>query len=163
MALGDMFLKIDGARQGAIRGDAQDASHLGEIDLLGWSWGMQGNFIHGQAAGKTTVQELKALKRVDLATTALMSALRNNEVLKEVVLTVRKAGGPEAVEYLKIRLEKARITAVATASGTFAGTPELTEEVSIAFSKLAVEYLPQRGDGIGGGTTSFEMDLYEGQ
>ncbi|GGY36941.1 Hcp family type VI secretion system effector [Pseudoduganella albidiflava] len=163
MALGDMFLKIDGARQGAIKGEAQDASHRDEIDLLGWSWGMQGNFIHGQAAGKTTVQELKAVKRVDRATTALMSALRSNELLKEVVLTVRKAGGPEAVEYLRIRLEKARITAIATASGTFAGIPELNEEVSIAFSKLAVEYLPQGADGAARGITSFEMDLYEGQ
>lgn len=162
MSLGDMFLKIDGVRQGAIKGDAQDAAHRDEIDVVSWSWGMQGNYIHGQASGRTTVQELRAVKRVDRATTALMSALRNSEVLKEAVLTVRKAGGADPVEYLKITMEKARITAIATQSGMLGGVPELTEEVSIAFSKLVVDYMGQGADGAPRGNSSFEMDIYEG-
>jgi len=163
MALGDMFLKIDGARQGAIKGEAQDLKHKDEIDLLAWSWGMQGNSVHGQAGSKTTVQELRAVKKVDMATTALMSALRNNEVLKEVVLTVRKAGGADPVEYFRIKMEKARITSIVAQSGAFGETAELTEEVSIAFSRLAVEYRSQGTDGAQRGATSFEMDIYEGQ
>ena len=34
-----MFLKIDGSRQGAIKGEARDAGHKDEIDVLGWTWG----------------------------------------------------------------------------------------------------------------------------
>lgn len=163
MAQGDMFLKIDGARQGAIKGEAQDAAHKDEIDVLAWSWGMEGNYLHGQATGKTAVRELKVGKRVDRSSTALMAALRGNEVLKEAVLTVRKAGGTNPVEYFRISMTKARIAAInvqSSAPGEFA---ELTEELSIAFSKLVVEYKPQGADGAYGGSTSFEMDLYEDQ
>ena len=78
MAQGDMFLKIDGTRQGAIKGEARDAGHKDEIDVLGWTWGMEGNLVHGQATAKTAVRELKIIKQVDRATTGLMSALRSN-------------------------------------------------------------------------------------
>lgn len=163
MAQGDMFLKIDGARQGAIKGEAQDTSHADEIDVLAWSWGMEGNYMHGQATGKTAVRELKVAKRVDRASTALMSALRNNEVLKEAVLTVRKAGGAEPVEYFTIRMTKARIAAITVQSSPPGEFAELSEELSIAFSKMVVEYKPQGADGGYRGSSSFEMDIYEGQ
>jgi type VI secretion system secreted protein Hcp len=163
MAKGDMFLKIDGSRQGAIKGEARDAGHIDEIDVLGWSWGMEGNLIHGQATAKTTVRELKIIKRVDKATTALLSALRSNEVIRKAVLTVRKAGGKEPVEYYTISMEKGRITAVIQQSLGCEGDPTaLNEEVSIAFSKVAVEYKPQGEDGLMRGGTMFEMDLFEG-
>jgi type VI secretion system secreted protein Hcp len=163
MAQGDMFLKIDGSRQGAIKGEAQDSSHKDEIDVLAWSWGMEGNYLHGQQTGKTAVRELKVAKRVDRASTALMAALRSNEVLKEAVLTVRKAGGTEAVEYFTISMAKARIAAIHLQSSPPGEFAELTEELSIAFSKMVVEYKPQGADGSYRGGTSFEMDIYEGQ
>lgn len=161
MAQGDMFLKIDGARQGAIKGEAQDASHQDEIDVLAWSWGMEGNYLHGQPTGKTAVRELKLAKRVDRASTALMAALRSNEVLKEAVLTVRKAGGADPVEYFKISMAKARIAAITVQSSPPGEFAELTEELSIAFSKLVVEYKQQGADGANRGSSSFEMDIYE--
>ena len=39
MALRDMFLKIDGTKQGPIKGESVDARHAGEIDVISWSWG----------------------------------------------------------------------------------------------------------------------------
>ena len=163
MAQGDMFLKIDGARQGAIKGEAQDWAHKDEIDVLAWSWGMEGNSIHGQATAKTTVRELKVGKRVDRATTALMSALHNNEVIKKAVLTVRKAGGADPVEYFTITMEQARITSIVEQSGAAGDPSMLMEELSLAFTKLAVEYKPQGADGSYRGGTAFEMDIYEGK
>jgi type VI secretion system secreted protein Hcp len=160
MAQGDMFLKIDGTRQGAIKGEAKDAGHKDEIDVLGWSWGLEGNLIHGQTGGKTSVREMRLTKRVDRATTALMSALRSNEVIRKAVLTVRKAGGKEPVEYYIINMEKGRVTAVLQQSGPDAGM--LMEEVSIAFSKVTVEYKPQGDDGLMRGGSAFEMDIFEG-
>lgn len=162
MAQGDMFLKIDGTRQGAIKGESRDAGHTDEIDVLGWSWGMEGNTVHGQATSKTTVRELKVYKQVDRATTALLAALRNNEVLKEVVLTVRKAGGDKPVEYYKIVMAKARITSVQQQSSAAGEQAELMEELGIAFSKCTVEYKPQGADGSYRGGMQFEMDVYEG-
>ena len=40
MALRDMFLKIDGTKQGPIKGESVDTRHAGEIDVVSWSWGM---------------------------------------------------------------------------------------------------------------------------
>ncbi len=162
MAQGDMFLKIDGARQGAIKGEAQDTGHKEEIDVLGWTWGMEGNLIHGQATAKTAVRELKFTKQVDKATTGLMSALRNNEVIKKAILTVRKASGKAPIEYYTITMEKGRITSLIQQSGEEGGAATINEEVSIAFSKVAVEYKPQGNDGQVRGGTSFEMDIFEG-
>ena len=162
MAQGDMFLKIDGIRQGAIKGEARDAGHKDEIDVLGWTWGMEGNLVHGQATAKTAVRELKITKRVDKATTGLMSALRSNEVIKKAVLTVRKSGGKNPVEYYTITLEKGRITSLMQKSGDGTDPAALSEEVSIAFSKVAVEYKPQGDDGQFRGATAFEMDILEG-
>jgi type VI secretion system secreted protein Hcp len=163
MAQGDMFLKIDGSKQGPIKGEAQDLTHQDEIDVLSWSWGMEGNFIDGQATSKTTVHELKICKYVDKATTALMAALRHNEVIKKAVLTVRKAGGANPVEYFTITMEKARITSVIEHSGIAGDPSALMEELRIAFTKLSVEYKPQGADGSYRGGTAFEMDIYEGQ
>lgn len=162
MAQGDMFLKIDGTRQGAIKGEARDAGHKDEIDVLGWTWGIEGNLIHGQVTAKTAVRELKITKRVDKATTGLMSALRGNEVLKKAILTVRKAGGKDPVEYYTITLEKGRITSLMQHSGSQTDPATLNEEVSIAFSKVTVEYKPQGDDGQFRGASSFEMDIFEG-
>jgi type VI secretion system secreted protein Hcp len=89
-----MFLMVKGARTGVIKGEAQDEGHKSEIDVLSWSWGMQAKVSlgGGLATGKANVQELKIVKKIDSATTPLMSALRTNEQIQKAVLTVRKAG-----------------------------------------------------------------------
>jgi type VI secretion system secreted protein Hcp len=91
---GDMFLMIKGAKHGLIKGECQDDTHKGEIDVLSWSWGMQArpSLGGGGASGKASINELKVVKRVDSASTALMLALRTNESIQKAVLTLRKAG-----------------------------------------------------------------------
>ena len=91
-----------------------------------------------------------------------MSALRSNEVIKKAVLTVRKAGGKDTVEYYTITMEKGRITSILQQSGDGTDPAALNEEVRISFSKVAVEYKPQGDDGQFRGATSFEMDIFEG-
>ena len=118
MAQADMFLKIEGAKQGPIKGEASDVKHKDEIEVLAWSWGMEGNYIQGQAVGRTNVHELKITKLVDSATTALMNCLRNNEVIKKAVLSVRKAGGQDPVEYFKITAEKATLPPLSRSPAT---------------------------------------------
>jgi type VI secretion system secreted protein Hcp len=94
------------------------------------------------------------------ASTALMIALRNNELIKTAVLTVRKAGGKEPVEYLKITLAKARVTSLAVQSGDDSDPAVLTEEFSFAFEKITVDYTPQGTEGSGGGGMTFETDAF---
>jgi len=143
-----MFLMVKGAKNGVIKGEAQDAAHAGEIDVVSWSWGMQAksSLGGGVATGKATVHELKILKKVDSASTGLMSALRNNEMITKAVLTQRKAGKTQ-LEFLKITIEQGRVTGLVIEGGDKSGAADLFENVSFSFNKISVEYVPQGKDG----------------
>lgn len=160
MALRDMFLKIDGAKQGPIRGESSDPKHLGEIEVMSWSWGMQApGDPFAAATARTSFDLLHVTKRVDSATTALMSALRFNEMVKKVVLTVRKSGGVEALEYLTITLERARVVQHQVGGGQGSDSAELSESFALSFQKVMVEYAPQGRTGSGRGTTTFQTEI----
>ena len=155
---GDMFLSVKGSKHGQINGESQDDStHKGEIEVLGWSWGIQGkpSLGGGGASGKATIRELKIIKRVDKASTALMSALRTNEEIKEAVLTLRKTG-KTPVEYLKITIGQGRIVSLDIEAGDTSGSSTLVERVSFSFNKIEVEYTPQGADGQPQGGTMFQ-------
>ncbi|HMF97692.1 MAG TPA: type VI secretion system tube protein Hcp [Vicinamibacterales bacterium] len=160
---GDMFFKVKGAKHGQISGEAQDDKHKGEIEVLSWSWGMQGkaSIGGGTATGKATMRELRIVKKVDKASTALMSALRTNEVIKEGILTLRKTGTSK-VEYFKITIQDGRVMSLDVEAGDDSGSSTLLERVSFSFNKIAVEYTPQGGDGMPQGATTFEDTWGEG-
>jgi type VI secretion system secreted protein Hcp len=154
---GDMFLKVKGAKHGDIQGEAQDQKHKNEIEVLSWSWGMQGKSAlgGGTATGKATMRELRIVKRVDKASTALMSALRANEPINEGILTLRKAGGSK-LEYLKITIRDGRVMSVDVEAGDHPGSSTLLERVSFSFNSINVEYTPQGGDGLPQGASTFD-------
>jgi type VI secretion system secreted protein Hcp len=158
-----MFFKVKGAKHGQINGEAQDDKHKNEIEVLSWSWGMQGksSIGGGTATGKATMRELRIVKKVDKASTALMSALRTNEVIKEGILTLRKTGTSK-IEYLKITISDGRVMALDVEAGDDSGSPTLIERVAFSFNKIAVEYTPQGGDGMPLGSTTFEDQWGEG-
>lgn len=152
-----MFFKVKGAKAGDINGEAQDESHKNEIEVLAWSWGMQGKpaLGGGTASGKATMRELRITKKVDKASTALMAALRTNELIKEATLTLRKIG-KKPLEYLKIKIENGRIMSLDVEAGDASGSPALLERVSLSFNKISIEYTPQGPDGQALGGTTFE-------
>src|SRR5262245_8400822 len=125
-----MFLKLQG-----VTGEAGDAEHKGEIEVVSWSWGLQtATSVHtGQAAGRMTMGELQVVKRVDQATATLMTFLRTNKLVDAGKLTVRKAG-KTPLEYFTIELQKVRITSIKTESEN----TELIERVNLGFNKVVV-------------------------
>jgi type VI secretion system secreted protein Hcp len=151
-----MFLSVTGARCGPITGESQDSKHKNEIEVLAWSWGMQGkpSLGGGGAGGKSTIRELRVTKRVDKASTALMSALRTNEPIKVATLTVRKIG-KTALEYLIIKIEDGRVMSLEIEAGDASNAPALLERVSFSFNRITVDYTPQGPDGNPLGGTSF--------
>jgi type VI secretion system secreted protein Hcp len=157
MAIGDMFLKVETARQGVIKGESVDDKHKTEIDIVSWSWGMSSRSAMAGAgpSGKATIDELNIVKKIDSASTALMAALRNNDQIKKATLVVRKAGG-DALEYLKITLQNARITKLALDTEQ----AEVVERVSFSFQKISVEYAPQGSDGLGRGGMTFDAETH---
>ena len=151
-----MFLKVKGSKSGLIKGEAHDTAHADEIEVLSWSWGMQGRATlgGGTATGKAIIKELKIIKRVDSASTALMSALRSNEVITEAVLTLRKAG-KSPLEFLTIKIEQGRLTALTIEAGDKTGSPDVFEDLTFTFNKITVEYTPQAKDGSAKGSMLF--------
>jgi len=109
----------------------------------------------GMATGKATMRELRITKRVDKSSTALMSALRSNELIKEATLTLRKIG-KTPLEYLIIKIEEGRVMAIDLEAGDTAGSPALLERVSFSFNKISIDYTPQGADGMPQGSTSFQ-------
>ncbi len=160
MAKCDMFLKMVGTVTGPIKGEANDQAHADEIEVAGWEWGMEGSTVTMGTASKVTVHQIKLTKRFDRASTAIMSCVRNNELIKSAVLTVRKAGGTEPVEYCTITLEKARITSVIVRSSDDGGTPQLDEHISLSCTKLTVDYRGQAEDGSSLGASTFETEIF---
>ena len=154
---GDMFLMVKGAKHGLIKGEAQDDQHKGEIEVVSWSWGMQAkpSLVGGTASGKATINDLRIVKRVDSASTALMLALRTNEPIQKAVLTLRKAGKSQ-LEYMKVTIEQGRVTALNIEGGDPTGTPDVVEKVSFSFNKIEVEYVPQGKDGLPQGGMTFQ-------
>lgn len=152
-----MFLSVKGATHGVINGESLDDKHKGEIEVLSWSWGIQGkpSLGGGAASGKATVRALTVVKKVDKASTALMGAVRSNELIKEAVLTLRKTG-KTALEYLKITIEQGRIVSLEIDAGDPSGGFDLVERITIAFNKISVEYTPQGADGQPQGGTTFQ-------
>jgi type VI secretion system secreted protein Hcp len=159
----DIFLSVKGAKSGVIKGEAQDQQHLKEIDVVSWSWGMEAkpSLGGGGARGKAIIRELKIVKRLDSASTPLMSALRSNEMITKAVLTQRKAG-KTALEFLKITIEQGRVTSLTIEAGTNDDATELLEQVSFSFNKITVEYTPQGKDGQSQGSMLFE-DEWSGE
>jgi type VI secretion system secreted protein Hcp len=155
VGVGDMFLMVKGARHGVIKGESQDDQHKGEIDVVSWSWGMQAkpSLGGGGATGKATINDLRIVKRVDSASTALMQALRTNEPIQKAVLTLRKAGKGQ-LEYLKVTIENGRVTSL-TIDGDPGGGPDVVEKISFSFNKIDVEYVPQGKDGLPQGGMTF--------
>jgi type VI secretion system secreted protein Hcp len=153
---GDMFLLVKGAKHGLIKGESQDQQHKGEIEVLSWSWGMQGraSLGGGAATGKAVMHDLKITKKIDSASTALMLALRSNEQIQKAVLTLRKAGKSQ-LEYLKITIENGRVMSLTIDAGDDQGSPDAVERVTFSFNKIEIEYVPQGKDGLPQGGMTF--------
>ncbi len=152
-----MFLKATGQRSGEIAGESNDKTFTNQIDVVDWSWGMSApSAVSGQRTGRVTLNELRIVKKVDRASTALMAVMSNNEIMPNVVLTVRKAGGSSALPYFVVKLSNARINGYTVNSQIGPDdAPELVENLALTFKSITVEYTPQSGAGGAVATSSF--------
>jgi type VI secretion system secreted protein Hcp len=153
MATVDYFLKIDG-----IKGESQDKTHKEEIQLNSFSWGATNAGTSamgsGAGAGKVKFDDFSFAKSVDTASPKLMLACANGEHIKSAILTCRKAG-KEQQEYLKYTFTDLLV------SKFFLGGTEVmpSEEVSINYSKIEMEYKAQKADGTLGGAIKAFYDV----
>ncbi len=145
-----MFLKLEDKD---LKGESKDKVHGGEIDVLSWSWGManagSAHMGNGAGTGKVNIQDLSVTKFIDSSSSPLMLACCKGTHFPSALLTVRKAGGEAPVEYVKIKMDEVFITSVST--GGSGGEDRLTENISLNFAKVHVDYTPQLDKGGGKG------------
>lgn len=151
----DMFIKI-----GDLKGESKDKSHGGEIDILAWSWGLANSgTAHaggGSGAGKVNVHDLSFTKWIDKSSPDLMLSCCNGKHFDKATLTVRKAG-EQPLEYLIIKLENVLIAGVST--GGSGGEDRLTENITLNFGKVFVEYTEQNPKGGEGAKPKMGWDI----
>ncbi len=156
MAAVDYFLKID-----TIEGESQDGKHKGEIDLLSWSWGesQTGTMAAGGGggAGKVAMQDFHFVMNVNKATPKLILSCASGEHFPKAVLTCRKAG-KEQQEFLKYTFSDVLVSSYQT-GGSGAGDIVPTEQVSLNYTKMEIEYKEQKADGSLGGAVKAGWDL----
>jgi type VI secretion system secreted protein Hcp len=153
----DTFLHVQTKRAGKIKGEATTDGHVDDIEVRSWTWGVAASSAIGSTAatGRRQYKHLVVVKRIDSASTALLSALATNDEVKEATLTLRKAGG-DALDYYKMKLAAARIVSIDVSVDEHA-TP--VETVGIAYTKIDVEYKRQQSAGIPGASTSFSDEV----
>jgi type VI secretion system secreted protein Hcp len=159
MAL-DFFLKVDG-----IPGESQDSKHKDEIDVVAWSWGETrpappGSAGGGGGAGKVQIQDFTFTAQTSKASPNLMLACASGKHVKSAVLTARKAGGKQA-EFLTISLSDILVSSYQ--AGGSEGEVIPTESVSLNFSKIQLEYRPQKADGSLGAPVKAGWDVKKNQ
>ncbi len=157
MAL-DMFINMGAKIKGESRDKVQGPK--GDIDILAWSWGMsQSGTTHtggGGGAGKANFQDLSFTKYIDSSTNALMTALAKGSHIDKVVLLVRKAGEGQQ-KYILITMEEVLVTSLST--GGSGGEDRLTENVTLNFAKVKVDYTPQDSKGTVAGDKTFAWHI----
>lgn len=156
MAAVDYFLKVDG-----IEGESQDAKHKAEIDLESWSWGATQTGTNpaggGAGAGKVAMQDFHFVMKVNKATPKLILACASGQHIPKAILTCRKAGGKQE-EFLKYTFSDVLVSSYQTGG---AGGADIvpTEQISLNYAKMEVEYKEQKADGTLGGAIKAGWDL----
>ena len=99
----------------------------------------------GGGAGKVNVQDLSITKFIDKSSPNLMMACSSGKHYPEAKLVIRKAGGESQVEYMIITLKEVLISSLST--GGTSHDDRLTENVTLNFAQVLVDYQPQKADG----------------
>ena len=150
----DIFAKI-----GDIKGESLDDKHKDEIEVLSFSWGVTNaggvSSGGGGGAGKATFQDLSIVHNLDKASPLLLKACATGTHLKEATITHRKAGKGQQ-EFLIVKMNDIIITGVT--HGGASGQP-VSENVTLAFAKVDLEYKPQKPDGSLDAGIHFKYDL----
>jgi type VI secretion system secreted protein Hcp len=150
-AADDVFLKLDG-----VPGESVDAKHKGEIDILSYSQGLAGPFARSgggtaAATGKTVCGPVTVMKFVDVSSPDLILSVANGKHIPKALITFRRPGGPNQLEYYKVTLEDVVITEIEqTESKIDASNPAAAraiEKVSLMGRRFRFEYVQQAPDG----------------
>jgi len=153
----DVYLSVQTRRAGKLKGESTAVDHKEEIVVSGWSWGLSASSAIGSAVatGRRSYKHLSVTKRIDSASTSLMSVLATNDEVKEAKLSMRKAGEGQR-DYFTIKLSNARVNSLDIECGE---NGDAVERITFSFTKVQVDYEAQQNTGQRGSGTSFHDEL----
>jgi type VI secretion system secreted protein Hcp len=144
----DLLLKVNGSRQGQVKGEVDEAAHRNAIEVKSWTWGMsseQHRGAHGSAGTRVQTNALTVRKVADTASVPLMHAMSGNELLRTVELIVRKVG-ITPLDYYIIKLTDAHIVKFDTDFSSGGGL-SIDESWTFSFREISITYTQQGADG----------------
>jgi type VI secretion system secreted protein Hcp len=149
----DIFLKLTG-----IEGESTDDKHKGEIEVLGWSWGLLGPTPapSGGGTGRVTIRNITVQKLVDLSSPLLLQSSATGAPIASGIVTTRRAGAAGA-EFLIFTMTDVVVTSVEVSAAASASTP--SESVTLSFGKVEFDYRPTLQSGGLGPEKSFRWDI----
>ena len=101
-----VVLKLVDARGVQIKVESKVTGHVGEIDVLAWSWG-----VTAPVGAKLDILDMSIQKSFDLASPIILAKTVTNEILQLGVLTVIDQQGTDklVVTFKKIKVESMSI------------------------------------------------------
>jgi type VI secretion system secreted protein Hcp len=150
----DYFLKLAG-----IQGESPDHKHKDEIELISFSWGLAGQSAGPGGPGrpgKVQFNDVHVVKRVSKASPQLFLACASGQHIPDAMLTVRRSGGKDQLEYLKYKFTEILISSYQESG---AGEDLPLDMVSFSFAKVEMTYTQQKPDGSPGTASKAGWDL----
>ena len=155
-----MFVKFTGPD---VAGDAANATHAGEIEIMSWSHGFSQptSPIRSSAGGGTVERanhsDLSFSKRLDLASVLLMKNCWAGAHHDEVLISCYRASETGEVKYLEVSMKDVVISNVSISAG---GGDVPYENYSLAYGDVTYTYTDQAEDaGSAGGNTVASHNL----
>jgi len=150
----DYFMRIDG-----IPGESTNSRHVGEIDVLSYSFGLQNNTGHtgGGGAGKAAFQDFHFTAATGKASPKLLLACASGQHIKSAVLTGEHADGEKFQKFLEIDLTDVRVSNYQ--AGGHQGQESPTDEVSLSFRTIKFTDIPVTPKGVPGQPVTAGWDV----
>ncbi len=138
----DIFMRADD-----IKGDSVDNTFRGQIDLMSVQLGEKQSAVVGSAgvgAGKAQFEDLTITKSADRSSPILAGMVASGKVIRNVVISVRKAGATPIV-VSEFTLTNAIVSGYTYSAST--GAALGTETITLRFAQIRIAYTPTNATG----------------
>jgi type VI secretion system secreted protein Hcp len=153
----DSFIKFPG-----VEGESKRKGFEKQIEILSYSLGASNPSTIGTGggggAGKASISSFNFMKKTDITSPILFQTCCQGGHFDKVSVTLNKAGGKAAVDFLKYEFEQVFVDSIQW-SGSSGGDDTPMESVSLSFGKVVITYVGQNPDGTKGATKVGQWDL----
>jgi type VI secretion system secreted protein Hcp len=154
----DAFLKIDGVDGESTRKGFEKQTEILSFNIAANNPTTIGSASGGAGGGKATMSSFSVSKKADKASPLLLQACLEGTHYAKASVTLNKAAGKSAVDFIKYEFEKVYVDNVQQ-SGASGGDDSANEVVSFVFGKFTMTYTPQNPDGTKGSPMVASWDL----